>query len=521
MNEVEVTLNQSQWDIQIINANTTYALWPRAGGKTTGGIGPRILRLSEVMPRCQILIVSDTYERLENRVIPNIAGFLTDKLKLVEGVDFVKYKKPPDHWQKPFIPLDKFERVISFASGLALCLVSLAVEGSANAFNAQAAIIDEAKFCKEEKINTEVLPALRGEAQRFGHLPEYLSKWFFTDKYGANIKWLLRKKKLVNNDAVIIVKKLQEHIIRLQEVIAEPGTDAKTIADYKKKIFDYTKRINEMRRHMIYVSDMRPFENLTVLGEFYFKSQKRICTWYEYQVAILNMDPDKVENTYYPALSDKNKYAGITDYNPTRPFYGAFDYNFRIAPLPIAQFGVLPGRAYRTFNIIDYVYELYPLGLDDAVKSFCNRYKNHLNKEFNYVYDKTAKNRSPHKKTFKDIVIETFEANGWNVIEHYIGEPPEHDIKFENLKKWLSAQGEDSVMMNEITAEQLIKAIEQTSAIIVSGKTKKDKRTEKDEKFPAEDAPHGPDAFDMLLIALNDFGMKEQDSNYVMDMGVR
>jgi hypothetical protein len=61
---IEVTLHDSQALIQIINANTTYCAWPRGGGKTGGGIGPRFLHLSEVMPRSQVLLVSDTYERL-------------------------------------------------------------------------------------------------------------------------------------------------------------------------------------------------------------------------------------------------------------------------------------------------------------------------------------------------------------------------------------------------------------------------------------------------------------------------
>jgi hypothetical protein len=65
------------------------------------------------MPRSQCLLFSDTYDRLETRIVPNIVGFLTEKMGLIEGVDFVKYKRPPEHWQKPLIPLDKYDRVIS------------------------------------------------------------------------------------------------------------------------------------------------------------------------------------------------------------------------------------------------------------------------------------------------------------------------------------------------------------------------------------------------------------------------
>src|SRR3954447_20338673 len=225
---VNVPLHDSQALIQLINANVTYCAWPRAGGKTGGGIGPRLQPLSEAMPRAQILLFSDTYERLVDRIVPNIVDFLQNKLKLIEGEDFIKYKKPPESWEQPLIPLDKFDRVISFATGTALCLVSLSVEGSANAFNAQAAIGDEIKFCDEEKIDTEVMPALRGAQKEFAHLSDYLSVWMFTDKYGPKIKWYLRKKKLVNQAAVEIVYTLQMRAIQLQNEINSNPDDQKT-----------------------------------------------------------------------------------------------------------------------------------------------------------------------------------------------------------------------------------------------------------------------------------------------------
>jgi hypothetical protein len=181
INSTQVTLHDSQGLIQVINANTTYCLWQRAGGKTGGGIGPRFVHLNNVMPRSQILLFSDTYDRLRKRIVPNITHFLTEKLGLIEGIDFVKYKKPPAHFEKPIIPLDDYENVISTSFGTSLCLVSLRVEGSANAYSAQAAIGDEVKYCDEVSINTEVIPALRGEAKKWQHLPEYLSVWMFTD----------------------------------------------------------------------------------------------------------------------------------------------------------------------------------------------------------------------------------------------------------------------------------------------------------------------------------------------------
>ncbi|WP_438946750.1 hypothetical protein [Sediminibacterium sp.] len=505
---VEINLNDSQADIQIVNANTTYALWPRSGGKTGGGIAPRILRLDKVMPRSQILIVSDTYERLETRIIPNVMNFFIEKFKLIEGVDFVKYKKPPENWTKPLVPLDRFERVISFPSGMALCLVSLAVEGSANAFNAQAAIFDETKFLKEADINTEVVPALRGAEDKYGHLPEYLSKWFFTDKWG-DVKWLLNKRKLVDKKAVDVVRVLQMEIFRLEKE-AQSYVSPIYKRQYRDKIQAIETKINRIRKHLIFVSEMAPYENKQVVGEFYFKSQKRTCKKLEYDVAILNKDPDQIEQCYYPTFSSKNKYEGLEDINATLPFIVAMDYNFRISPMPAAQLSRLPGNEIRTVNIVDYHYAENPKGIEDTISSFCKTHENHQNKLVHYIFDHTAIGRSPIKTTFKDEVVKAFHSNKWDVIEHYIGDAPDHDVKHLALKRIYENMGEDAVMKNLVTCEMLIKSIEQTPAIIVNGVTKKDKRTEKDKNFPAAESTHGGDACDQLLWGLFEWGIKDQ-----------
>src|SRR5690349_20534371 len=97
----ETTLNRSQALIHLINANVCYCTWPRAGGKTSGGIGPRILHLSEVMPRSQVLLVADTFERIEKVLLPSIENFLMEELGLLPDIDYVVHKRPPDHWTKP------------------------------------------------------------------------------------------------------------------------------------------------------------------------------------------------------------------------------------------------------------------------------------------------------------------------------------------------------------------------------------------------------------------------------------
>ena len=506
--------------IQIINANTTYCAWQRAGGKTGGGIGPRFLHLSEIMPRSQVILFTDTFKRLKERIVPNIVEFLQNKLGLIEDIDFVKYKKPPDNWEKPIIPLDVFENVISFSSGMALCLVSLHAEGSANAYNAQAAIGDEVKFCDESKINNEVLPALRGSADLFGHLPEYLSVWMFTDKYGPKIKWYLKKREKVNKKAVDIVYTLQMEMFNLEDQMKQYKSNANLSGYYRvKKVYDdYKNKADRLRKNMIYFSDMKPYENKNAVGDFYFRRQKRICkSEMEYDVAILNKDPDKVESCFYATLTAANKYTLLdneSDYDPGLPFYTAFDYNWAICPMPVVQHSNLPDSIYRTVNFIDALFTLHPLGLEDTIDLFCTKYQGHRNKEIHFIFDHTAIGRNPLKTTYRTEATKRFEMNGWTVHEHYTSDAPDHDVKHKLIKSLLLSKGENAIMFNEVKAEHLIRSMELSPAKLKGGKTEKDKTTETMEGWPPEDSTHFSDAFDMIVWGLFEWNLLE-DGNTV------
>lgn len=495
---IEVDLLPSQALIHIVNAKVTYALWQRAGGKTSGGIAPRVDHLNKVMPRCQVLLVTDTYERLMDRIVPGILSFLENKMGLVEDVDFVRYKKPPPTFEKPFMKLDKYDKVISFADGMALCLVSLKIPGSANAFSAQAAIIDEAKYCDEEKVNSEVVPALRGVEHLYMHLPEYRSTWYFTDKYGPKVKWLLGKKKLMKPEWVEVVKSLQYEIFSLEEKMEQAETEPMQ-RHYYYEVEKLKKKLAPIRKQLIYYSDMAERENEPIVSPEYFRDMKRIMRPYEYKVSILNMDPDKIENTFYPMLSSANLYSADDDIDLTSPLIVAFDYNYRIVPMVVAQLTALKDSPYITLNIVRSYHQLFPdASLQSMVHEFCTLHRNQVARHVYYVHDHTAIGRTPLGGSFKDKVVESFAAEGWDVTEVYIGQAQEHDIKFENLKEHMSNNAELAIRINEQHNEYLLKSMEQSPAVISQGKTKKDKKTEADKNFPAEESTHYSDAFDQI-----------------------
>jgi len=493
-------------------------------------IGDRIEQLNDAMPRSQIILFSDTFKRLEERIVPNILSYFINDADMIEGEDFVCYKKPPDFWTKPLIPLKDFEHVISFSSGMALCLASQAVPGSANAYNAQALIVDEAKYMEEPVINTEVLPALRGNKKLFGHLPEYRSHWYFTDKYGRNIKWLLAKKRLSND-------KLAQAIITKQYEIFELQAKLETVSSSatKDKILDtiaaIETKLQVIRRNMVYFCEAEAYENLDVLGKKFYRDLKRDLTKNEYEISIENKDPEKVENTFYPTLSKKDHYHQLmNDTNEHQPLIVAMDYQWKITPMVIGQWGILPGKEEETFNIVNSVHTFHPFfnkaeddevkpgSIKNTVQAFCDYYKDRADKTVYYAYDHTATGRHSDSPCFKDIAIEKWNENDWTVIEVVIGKAPEQHDKHEEIKPLLES---NVIMFNDVRAWAVLKSIENTGAIKSGNKTKKDKSQEKKlNNDPVEQTDYS-DAFDMLVWAVLVMQLVEAYQPGFVDMSVK
>jgi hypothetical protein len=498
--------NRSQQLLHLVNPNVAYCMWPRGGGKTSGGIGPRIVHLSEVMPRSQVIIFSDTFERIHDRVTPNIIGYITNDLGLIEDQDFVVFKKPPSHFDKPLIPLKKYDHVITFSSGFSLCGASQKVSGSANAYNAQALIVDETKYVRETTLTTEVYPAIRGAKSIFGHLPEYMSKWHFTDKWpgkGADVSWLLKKKELCDDKMIKAILSVQMEIQRMQEDVKQ-YTSTATIYKYHNRIVQLETWLNKVRQNLVYYSNALPYENLEALGEKYFRDQKRELSRLEYAVAIENEDPDKVENSYYPSyIEEVHCHHHEDDIDLNRAIDVAFDYQWRIVPMVAAQMVQLPGDEFLSYNILAGVHSLHEEdgGIKLTVQRFCQLMKSlgYTHNQVNYYYDHTAVAKSPVTAPFYQIVINEFKAMGWFVNPIYMGQASEMDIRHEYMKRIIGKSGEGQIRFNHARTKFLRKSIEKAGTVKSNGRTKKDKSQEKMLSVPATETTDYSEAFDVLI----------------------
>lgn len=505
METTTLKLNRSQALAHMVNANVTACLWPRAGGKTTGGQGPRVVHLSEVMPRSQVILFSDTFERIHDRIVPNILTFVENEMGLIEGQDYVSFKTPPDHFEKPLIKLNKHDHVVSFASGFRLCCASQKVSGSANGYNAQALIVDEAKFIKPGTITTEVLPAIRGANNYFGHLAEYRSQWYFTDKWSGDIGWLLKLRTHMKPKLISAVITMQAEILRLQEQM-EQYTSTATQYQFKNRIIELELKLQKIRREMVYVSDAKPYENIENLGEKYYRDIKRDMSTLEFEIAILNHDPDKVEHSFYPAyVPVKHDYhlSNADDIVKDQAITVALDYQWRIVPLVAAQIGKIPGKEYSTTNIIAGVHSLFEENstIDKTVGLFCDLMKTsgYNYNVVNYVYDHTAIGKSPAGKSFYQLVEEAFLTRGWTVNLVYIGKASDYAIRFAAIKNMFLKEGDNAIRFAYARTSFLRKAMQLAGATTSGGVTKKDKSKEKNLSVPATETTDYTEALDQLL----------------------
>lgn len=489
--------------VQMVQANETWLLWARGTGKTVGGIGPWMARVAEAMPGHLSGIFGKDFETIEKNILPKfiqgmeMAGYYRDQ-------HFVIGKRPP--WKaKCLYSIKKWDRTIAWHNGTVFQEVSLYNKGSANAFDFQSGIFDEVKFMDPRQLEDEVYPTFRGYAHLFSHKPEYLAKIYATDKYEdyIKVKWILDKRKQVDQRKIDIVIKLQLHLSDLYQKLEKPGNKKVQI---ETDIRHVKARLTMLRKDLVYVSEASAVENQGNLGDKWLADKKRTMGTYEYNVAILNIDPISAEDSFYPTLSNANMYTydhGY-DYRPDAPIIIAMDYQHSVAPMTVVQQHRLPWETKPSINFINEFYAMAPKGIHECIDQFCEFYASHHYKTVYYVYDQTAIGERQSATRYKDIVVGHFRSKGWNVVELYTGMPPQHYMKYERMKTWLEGPAEQTrlIRFNKETCIKTLISMQGSGAVVESGKTKKNKKYELTHRYPGLDqseTTHFSDCVDMLL----------------------
>ena len=507
----------------------------RGTGKTEGVGAPKTARqYFGTMPRGSGVILGTTFTQLLTRTLPGLI-YGWEKLGYKRDVHYLIGTKPTDKWIKqwkwegPYRPPLSFQYYVSWWNGGGANLVSQDRAGSSNGITIDWIYGDEAKLLNEEKFRTELVPANRGIIPAFQNNNNHHGITLTTDMpVGTSGRWLIDYKSQMDITKVNTIWQLQVAKFKLKALLQlRPKYLQK---DFVKQIQIINLELSELRKDLLYFHTASTVDNIHALGLNYIKQQLRDTTQFQFDTQILNIEPLKLENGFYPDLDEEkhgywsedvdylrnldfdfSKISTIDcrkdrDLNPNGSIHISMDYNRRIHPLVVAQ-------TYKNeIRIVNAIHVLYPDKLREVLKLFADYYKPHQRKIIYYWYDHTAVG-DQHASRISDDVIKVLTSYGWNIIPMYYGKTPTHEVKYRMWGYLLKdySKYKKKIRFNRENCNQLFISMYKTQAEKRKDGFGKDKSTERDEKFPAEDAPHYGEACDMMVYGLLETNLEYTD----------
>lgn len=538
----KIHYNKPQLKSALVLAPEEWAVLARGTGKTKGILAFKSSYNLDTMPRCTGVVVGATFQQILTRTLPPlVAGW--EKLGYKYGTHFIIGQKPPQkwrdmwNWQGPYhMPFD-FQYFISWWNGAGVQLVSQDRAGSSNGVSIDWIVGDEAKLLHEKRLKEELFPANRGIHLEHANNPHLHGKTFTTDMpVGTAGRWILDKEKEMDLERyqaiVTILNKV--YVLKLELKIATTNKQREHI---HARIKSGEQMLNLLRRNFVFYHEATALDNIDALGVDYIKEELRSLSKFEFSTSIMNKKPYKLEDGFYPML--KEEHHGYFDYDyheydkigydfellsklddcrkdgdiiAGQPLHISLDYNRRIWPIVTGQ--PIPGGI-NEMRTLSAMHVLYPKGLKDSLKQWHEYYKYHDRHEVILWYDHTA--YSQIVSNFMEETREALESLGWSVTVKYIGKTTDQDVRYTLFYDLLAENDKyDWVLrFNRDNCKFLLLSMFQAQAIERGESFKKNKATERDPKFPAEESTHYTDAWDNLV-----YGVIFSGESYAIDQEV-
>lgn len=511
-------LNRAQQLALAVAANTEVLICSRRFGKSFGIISRRIKRNVQMMPGSTGAFVASSYKQARTRTLPAALSGLREA-GFIENIHYVIGKRPPAKlgYQKPLVPVQNFEDVVTFYNGTQMIIISQDVKMSSNSLTLDWVIADEAKGLDYDKLKDETFPANGGTLRYFSDCPWHHSVVFVSDMpVLKSARWLLNYREKATPDVVDTILGL----LQLRWTVAREWPDGESKRDRLVKI---DRLLGDLRRVAVFYREWSIFENIDVVGLEYVRRAKRDLPPLVFQTSILSKRIDRLSDGFYPnyreslhtyiannnSLIQKFLDHGIKaaeygcmadgDLKPKEPISIAFDYNANINWLVAGQ------KDGSLLRVIKSFYVKYQRKLRELVDDFCNYYRAHLTKEVIFYYDTTAlgSNYAVAKDDFKSVIIEQFHKHGWRVEAKFIGKPLPHNQKYNIINDCFRGAKHLMPVFNKENNEALLTAITLAEVDISPLGFRKQKGGEKlaeSEDDPLEYRTDGTDAFDTLIL---------------------
>lgn len=520
--------NKPQLRSMAIDAPYEILLAGRGVGKTQGVLSRKTAdRYFGTMPRSTGVALAATFTQLTTATLPEL---LNGFQQLGYNIDehFVFGRRPPDKWIKrwkwkqPYTPVLDYKYVTVWWNGA--IMKPVAQTRPPNGTSIDWIIGDELKLINQEKLNRELLPANRGIKPAFAGNIYHHGQTYTTDMpVGTGGRWIFEMEKMMDREKVNQIWNIQVVRFRLIEKL-KIETRETFKKEYKKQIAILDEEMNDLRRELLYFHEANTLDNIHALGSDYIKRLLRDNTPFEFDTQVLNIRPLRLEDGFYPDFdeevhgyfSEHEEYFNNLEYDPfnvtldcrkdkdldsNAPLHIGMDYNRRIWPITTGQVNKTE------LKTISGIHVLYPQKLKDAVQKWCDYYRPHKRKLVYYWYDQTAVG-DMYETRMCDDVVEVLRKNGWTVIEMYIGLQPGHEERYRMWGDLLTNSGkyDKTYRTNRENCDKLILSINQAQAEQRKDGFGKNKKSEKDPKFPAEESTHYTDANDTWVFGVLESG---------------
>lgn len=518
----KIHYNLPQLEYSLIRPQLGTCIWGRGTGKTEGPGAEFIARNVVDLPGSLGGIVSITYDKLLNMIIPALKiGW--GRLGYKENVHYWIRKAPPENLNIPpaYRQPDTNQHLIKWWNGSAQLLISIDRLHIANGASLAYLYADEVKFFPREKFK-EVLLTLRGQAHLYGDLSCCESMLLTTDQPRPEMpgEWVYELEKDSDEETAGVILAIQYELSNLSQELNNCNSKKRS-KELEREIDRYLDDLNTLRKGLNYVSRASTLDNVHALGINVIENYKKTLTVYEFALSVLNKKPDKRENSFYHLLSDEKHgyYAPNIDYidnldNQVRakdcrwdgdleydqPLEIGCDYNSAINWVTIGQ------EKQDSFDIINSMYVLKPKKIKDLVGMFDRYYsdKKKVNNVIVFHYDHTAIGENAKDDiSFADEWINELTAKGWTVYPNYFGQSSGHRSRYYLWEAVLSHQaGLPRFRINLANNIDLMISLKATiTKKDRKGDFAKDKTSEMKKTIAPEHATHGGEALDGLIWA--------------------
>ena len=428
----KIRLNVAQLRFIMWLGHSATSIWGRATGKSYI-IAYLMHMIVKHMPRSTWGIVGRTFaQMLEITLLPTF--YALESFGYVMDRDYYIMKKPPENskFDKALKPPASFKYTLTFYNGTTFQLVTQ--DRSSRGSDLQGIICDESLNLNKERFDTEVVPAIRGFNQEFGHVPFYRGQFHFTSMPDmSDGKWLLDHSSYYMKDGYDF-ELLTSKLIRLQLALVDCDDNKlrleiwPEIQHIRKQIKFYTSRSG------LFYSEANAFDNIDNLGLNYLIDMRRTMLDLTYRIEILNEKLAKVLNGFYTNLSDIHLY---DDYDYSfidnlaiskssfekkdcrfdknidrfRPLHLGIDLGIHINVAAVAQ------NLHTEIRFLKDFHAKSPLLLKHLVKDFIDYYEPHTKKLVKISFDTSSSSQQQYdsNKTLIANVSLDLKKAGWTV----------------------------------------------------------------------------------------------------------